>query len=163
MWSSPNMKKFLISIFFIFFLNSCTKGLSTGKREWFPRGSMGWYDWTPQADITAWENLQISKISNMQLYDICILWDEYYYNSWPSRNYRRLISQGLIKKGEDGLYCRNPSQDKVRRAEDEAKKAKQLAEEEERRRKQAEADAYYEFEKAREAEEEMLKRQGVIN
>ena len=133
------MKKLLGIVVLVLLLSGCTKGLSTGKREWFPRGSMGWYDWTPESDIIAWENLQISKISNKPLYDICMLWDEYYNDSWPSRNYRRLISQGLIKKGEDGLYCRNPSQDRVRRAEDEAEKAKQKAEEEERRRRQAES------------------------
>tara|TARA_B110000259_G_scaffold138779_1_gene156251 strand:+ start:47 stop:445 length:399 start_codon:yes stop_codon:yes gene_type:complete len=129
------MKKLLAIIVLGLFLTSCTKGLSTGKREWFPRGSLGWYDWTPKEDIIAWENLRIYKISKMELYDVCMKWDEYYYDSWSSRNYRRLISKGLVKKGEDGLYCRNPSQDRVRRAEDEVEKAKQRAEEEERRRR----------------------------
>ena len=155
------MKKFVTIFLILVFTSSCTKGLSTGKRELFPRGSLAWYDWTPQADIIAWENAMINSVASKPLYEICSLWDEYYYDTWVSRNFRKLISQGLIKKGEDGLYCRSPSNDRVRRAEDKAEKAKREAEDAERRTRQAEDDAYYEFKKAREAEEEMLRNRGL--
>ena len=82
------------------------------------RGSPAFYDTASKSEIEDYEKKEILYYSRLPTYELCLQWD----NNYNNENHRRFISRALIAKGIDPLYCRNPSGDKMRRAQDEINK-----------------------------------------
>ena len=82
------------------------------------RGSPGFYATASNSEIEDYEKKAVLYYTRFPTYELCLEWDESYKNE----NRRRFISRALIAKGMDPLYCRNPSGDQMRRAQDEINK-----------------------------------------
>ena len=84
------------------------------------RGSPGFYATASNSEIEDYEKKAVLYYTRFPAYELCLEWDENYNNE----NRRRFISRALIAKGMDPLYCRNPSGDQMRRAEDKTRQEK---------------------------------------
>ena len=124
-------KFFFLAPFFcvIFLIYSCTPN-SQGGYTIGVEGSPAWYKTAPRSDINAyWDK--------WATYELCIKWEEKYPGS--SNNWERIrkeISQTLIRRSMDPLYCSNPSSDRINISEQkvrEAEAAEKRAKERERK------------------------------
>ena len=110
-------KTFCVLVFFL--LAACGRdkegGFFLGSR-----GSPAFYDTASKSEIEDYENKEILYYSRLPTYELCLEWDMNY----NTENSRRFISRALIAKGMDPLYCRNPSGDQMRRAEDKTRQEK---------------------------------------
>ena len=144
-----NKKSLTVIIFIIisnFFLSSCSKN-SSGGYTWGVGGSPAFYATATDEEINDYENKNIYKYVEMEVYEICSEWDTRYALSRRDRMNRDWMSKALVIKGEDPMACRNSGLDASRRAEDRAIEA-------ERKAKKAEAAARAADRRARQLEQE---------
>lgn len=84
------------------------------------RGSPGFYATASNSEIADYEKEAVLYYTKFPTYELCIEWD----NNYNNERRRGFISRALIAKGMDALYCRNPSGDQIRRAEDKTRQEK---------------------------------------
>ena len=117
-----------------FFVSGCSPN-SAGGYTWGGTQSPAWYATIPANELK-------SHFDNQAIYELCIEWERNYpggTNMWSET--RKEISKSLLRRGENSLYCSNPSADQTniankktreaqaatRRAKAEAARAQQQA------------------------------------
>ncbi len=108
-------RTFCVLVFFL--LVACGKDKEGGFFFGF-RGSPGFYATASKSEIADYEKEVVLYYTKFPTYELCFEWD----NNYNNENRRRFISRALIAKGMDPLYCRNPSGDQIRKAQDEIKR-----------------------------------------
>jgi hypothetical protein len=103
------MKNLSLLLFFIF-LSSCSTGSITGKTSLGAIESPWWFATVDKRDIRDYYD----KLSTSRL---CIKWEASYPGTKLSSTIRGQISDSLERRGENGLYCSNPSSDSTRISE----------------------------------------------
>ena len=78
-----------------------------------------WRVFASDEDKKAFYEKRITEYQEMQVHIICIEWDK----NWDRSGERELISEALIRKNENPMICRNPSQDSISRAKRETQNA----------------------------------------
>ena len=99
-------------------LSHCSVGESGKMIPGFEESPM-WRVFASDEDKKAFYEKRITEYQEMQVHIICIEWDK----NWDRSNERELISEALIRKNENPMICRNPSQDSISRAKRETQNA----------------------------------------
>tara|TARA_B110001452_G_scaffold255918_1_gene248782 strand:- start:13 stop:432 length:420 start_codon:yes stop_codon:yes gene_type:complete len=112
------MKKLLVIVVLGLLLSHCSVGESGKMIPGFEESPM-WRVFASDEDKKAFYEKRITEYQEMQVHIICIEWDK----NWDRSNERELISEALIRKNENPMICRNPSQDSISRAKRETQNA----------------------------------------
>ena len=112
------MKKLLGIVVLCLLLSHCSVGESGKMIPGFEESPM-WRVFASDEDKKAFYEKRISEYQEMQVHIICIEWDK----NWDRSGERELISEALIRKNENPMICRNPSQDSISRAKRETQNA----------------------------------------
>ena len=112
------MKKLLGIVVLGLLLSHCSVGESGKMIPGFEESPM-WRVFASDEDKKAFYEKRITEYQEMQVHIICIEWDK----NWDRSNERELISEALIRKNENPMICRNPSQDSISRAKRETQNA----------------------------------------
>ena len=93
-----------------FSLSGCSTN-SNGEMTLGLKGSPFWHQNAPAIDVA-------NYYEPYQVYQLCNTWDA----NWYYASVRNAISKALIKKGEDPMYCSNPTEDAARKSDYQAQK-----------------------------------------